>query len=72
MPTYKSLALPDCLREGAHGLFEGDIEGRAVGIKDIDVVETHAREAFIKGGKQVLARATQAVGAGPHIPTGFG
>ena len=41
-------------------------------VKNIDIVQTHALQALVEAGQQVLARATAtAVGARPHVPTRF-
>ena len=40
------------------------VPARAVRVEDIDMVEAHALEAFVQRGRQIFARAADAVGAG--------
>src|SRR5438477_6027280 len=64
---------------GAHGsvesteaLFHRRVGIGTVMIKDVDVLQAHALEALIEAGQDVLSRAQVSVGAGPHVPSGFG
>ena len=68
----EGFALVDGLDECAHGFFERDVGCGAMGVEDVDVVETHAVEAVVERGEEIFARAADAVGAGPHVPTGLG
>ena len=70
--TYiQCLALPHSLHQRTHGFFQRNIDGRPVGVKNVDILESHARQAFVQGRKQIFARAARAVGARPHIPPRF-
>src|SRR5690606_11956569 len=52
--------------ERDHRLFERRIRVEAVGVEDIDIVESHALQALVAAGDQILAAAPFAVWTGPH------
>ncbi len=70
--NVERLALVHGGGERSHGLFKRAVLPRAVGVEDVDVFETHALETVVERGEQVLARGSDAVGAGPHVPAGLG
>jgi hypothetical protein len=41
-------------------------------VEDVDIGETHAFQALVEAGEHVLAGTEIPVGAGPHVPSGFG
>src|SRR5262245_30816692 len=61
------LAGPDRRVERAHRLLEWRLRVEAVGVEDVDVLETHPREALIEAREEVLARTPLAVRARPHV-----
>src|SRR5215469_15183872 len=69
-PYIESATAPDCHVECAHRLFELRIRVVPVRIEDVNVLESHALEALIQTGEEILARAPLSVWAGPHaIPS---
>ena len=71
-PHVERLALADGAVESAHRLFQTRVRIDAVGIEDVDVVETHPAEALVEAGEKVLARAVVAVWSRPHVVAGLG
>ena len=41
-------------------------------VEDVDIVDAESSERLIEGRQQILAGTTESVGAGPHVPAGFG
>src|ERR1022692_4069400 len=42
-----------------------------MGVKNVDILESHARQAFVQRCKQILARPAHPIRAWPHIPSRF-
>lgn len=70
--NIKSFTAAYSVREGAHGFFEGRVGVGAVGVENVDVVESHAAQRLVEGGEEVFAGAPITVGAWPHGVAGFG
>ena len=67
MPDVERLALPDGAVERAHRLLERGRGVDAMGVEDVDVVETEAVEALVEAREEVLPRAAVAVRPRPHV-----
>ncbi len=51
--------------------FDRGVVVGAMAVEDVDVVESHSGQRLFERGQQIFARATEAVGAGPHVPAGL-
>ena len=71
-PDVERLARAHRLIEGAHGLLERRAGVDPVRVEDVDMVEPHAPEAFVKAGQQVLPGTADPVGSRPHVPARLG
>ena len=58
--------------ESTEGLFQGCLGIEVMVVEDVDVVDTKPSQTLIEAGQEVLPRSEVAVGARPHVPTGFG
>ncbi len=67
----EGLPLTDGGVERAERLLHRSVWIEAVVVEDVDVVQTQTRQTLVEAGEQVLARASVAVRAGPHVPTSF-
>ena len=65
------LALPYRRVERSHRLLERRLGVETMRVEDVDVLETHAREALVEAREQVLARSPFAVRARPHVVAGL-
>jgi len=65
------LALSNRRVKGAHGLLEWGMRVVAMGIEDVDVVETHPPQALVEAGQQVLSRAPDPIWSRPHVIAGL-
>ena len=54
-----------------NGLLQRCIWIRSVMVEDIHIIQSHALQALIQAGYQILFAAPVAIRAGPHIITGF-
>ena len=58
--------------ERTEGFFQGCLGIEVVVVEDVDVVDTKPPQTLIEAGQEILPRSEVAVGARPHVPTGFG
>ena len=66
------LAAAHSLRQCAHRLLQRGVGVHAVVVEDVHIVQSHAAQALVQTGQQVLAAAPVAVGAVPHHIPGLG
>src|SRR5271157_3069491 len=56
-PNVQRLPASNCLVEGRHRLLDRSLRIGPVGVEDVDVIESHALEALVQAGKEVLSRS---------------
>jgi hypothetical protein len=70
--NIQRLPASNCLIERGHRLFDRSLRIGPVGVEDVNLVESHALEALVQAGKELLSRSPVAVRSRPHLPAGLG